>query len=127
MATIETDFDVYKMLTAMRETESVTYNDVLRRMLNLPALNGQAPAKSTGGVTYRGVRFPDGTQFQAAYKGTNHTAEIKGGRWIGEDGIPRNSPSDAAGAITKNSVNGWRFWRCKRPSDPSWQIMDAAR
>ena len=35
MHTIEIDFDVFKKLTAMRETETMAYNDVLRKMLGL--------------------------------------------------------------------------------------------
>jgi hypothetical protein len=44
MTSIEVDFDVYKVLTMKRETESVTYNDVLRKMLGLGA---REPAGAT--------------------------------------------------------------------------------
>ena len=30
------------------------------------------------------------------------------------------SPSAAAMTITRNSVDGWVFWDCKVPDEPSW-------
>ena len=36
--TIEIDFDVFKELTNRRKTENVSYNDVLRELLNLNPL-----------------------------------------------------------------------------------------
>jgi hypothetical protein len=78
------------------------------------------PAK---GCVLQGVFFPEGTQFRVAYKGTVHLAQIKDGRWLGADGQVRRSPSDAASAITKNNVNGWRFWSFKRPQDSSFRKM----
>ena len=50
-----------------------------------------------------------------------------GGVWVGEDGATRASPSEAAVKITGTSVNGWRFWQCKGPGDPGWQLMDRIR
>ena len=38
MHTIEIEFDVFKALTNLRESETVTYNEVIRRLLNLPEL-----------------------------------------------------------------------------------------
>ena len=62
MTSIEVDFDVYKVLTMKRETESVTYNDVLRKMLGLGA---REPAgATTAGFPILGVvvhRLTDGT------------------------------------------------------------------
>src|SRR6516225_526646 len=101
MATIEVDFEVYKELTSRRATESVTYNDVIRKLLKLgepeaPARNGRAPS----GATFKGVFFPDGTQFLAPYKGRTYTASIKSGAWVSADGKTHTSPSDAAVSIT---------------------------
>jgi hypothetical protein len=131
MATIEIDFDVYKALTVRRESESTTYNDVLRRLLNLndqigqrAELTPQANFEATdGGCTMQGVNFPEGTQFRVVYKGRTYTAQVKNGRWVDEQGHVRKSPSDAASAITRNNVNGWRFWWFKRPDDASWRKL----
>ena len=127
MATIEVDFDAYKQLTMLRQSESDTYNDVIRRLLKLgkaPVPNVSAVAK---GAVFKGVLFPDGTLFRVPYKGRTYTAEIKDGVWVGADGEKRSSPSEAAVKITGNSVNGWRFWQCKRPGDVGWQLMDRLR
>jgi hypothetical protein len=127
MATIEVDFEVYKELTVRRNAETDTYNDVIRRLLKL----GQAPVSKLAsiprGANFKGVVFPDGTQFRVTYKGRTYTAEIRDGVWVGADGETRASPSEAAVKITGNSVNGWRFWQCKRPGDAGWQVMDRLR
>lgn len=127
MATIDVDFEVYKELTIRRMSESDTYNDVIRRLLKI----GEAPvpklAAKPKGAAFKGVFFPDGTQFRVTYKGRTYTAQIKDGMWVGADGATRASPSEAAVKITGNNVNGWRFWQCKRPGDPGWQVMDRLR
>lgn len=124
MATIEIDFDVYKALTAKRATESVTHNMVLREILGLGnPVDRETNARGGDGWAMQGVHFPEGTLFQVVYKGARYSAEIKDGRWIGGDGTPRKSPSDAATAITGNNVNGWRFWSFKRPGDAEWRKL----
>ena len=123
MSTIEIDFDVFKALTNRRASEATTYNDVLRELLDLPSPADQQTHDRTEGCTMQGVFFPEGTQFQVVYKGSVHRAQINGGRWVGDDGRARRSPSDAAVAITKNNVNGWRFWSFKRPQDSSFRKM----
>lgn len=166
---IDIDFEVFKALTALRLSESDSYNAVIRRLVGLPnqssalsafgsfastdasaladvahlpkrrglfgtgmvpnALSpeqpsGNALASFIDGAWYSNVHFPNGTKFRATYKGQTHIAEIKDGRWIGTDGEIRNSPSEAASAISKTNVNGWRFWFVQRPGDPSWRRMD---
>lgn len=73
------------------------------------------------------VFFPDGTQFRATYKGRSYRAEIKLGEWVDENGVRRQSPSEAAGAISATKVNGWRFWYAKRPADDEWVRLDELR
>lgn len=149
---IEIDFDVFKELTARRESEEDSYNSVIRRLLKLPVTNALASIASgsdqnlTAGVRqnalaayasanpltpnalsgawFDNVHFPEATQFRATYKGQAHFAKISGGRWVGGDGVTRTSPSAAAGAISNTTVNGWRFWYCKRPTDAEWVRMD---
>ena len=125
MTPIEIDFDVFKALTSRRSCEDETYNDVLRELLGLdPVVEISTTAKHVEGCVFLGVHFPEGTQFRATYKGKMHSAEICTGRWMDEDGTFRNSPSDAARAITKTNVNGWRFWKVKRPRDIVYQLME---
>lgn len=128
MASIEIDFDVFKELTARRASEEVTYNDVIRDLLGLdPIRETQEQLRKGGGCTILGVHFPDGTQFRAVYKGKTHRAEIVMGRWVDDGGNIRNSPSDAARAITDTNINGWRFWLVKRPNDIIWRKMEKLR
>lgn len=128
MATIDVDFDVFKALTLKRSCEEESYNDVLRDLLGLdPVAERATSGKAGDGCIFLGVHFPEGTKFRVLYKGTTHTAEIKDGRWVGSDSKVRTSPSDAARAITGNNVNGWRFWKVKRPKDLVFQPMEKLR
>lgn len=141
---IEIDFEVFKGLTARLLDESDSYNEAIRRLLNLPASEvspniGDAdtpglPAVLPGGlggqtrgVWFSNVFFPDGTQFRATYKGRTHRARIKDSQWVDEFGMTRSSPSDAASTISRTSVNGWKFWFVRRPYDEDWVRMDALR
>jgi len=129
MATVEIDFDVYKELTARRASETTTYNDVIRELLGMDAEPepGNADEASSGGLEMKGVFLPNGTQLRVTYKGRTYSAEIKDGAWIGSDGKQRRTPSEAACAITDTNVNGWRFWKVKRPSDTSWKVLNSLR
>lgn len=130
MAVIDVDFDVFKALTVMRPDEATTYNDVLRKLLSLDPQSeapAAAPDVGSGGCEYKGVFLPNGTELRVSYKGRTYTAGIRDGSWIGEDGIRRNSPSDAACAITKGNVNGWRFWKVKRPGDGEFRVLEDLR
>ena len=113
--------------TARRSAETVSYNDVIRELLGLGRAAGTMSQAQAKGIVLKGVHFPEGTQFRVTYKGRSYTAQVTGGRWVGSDGTSRNSPSEAAHAITGNNVNGWRFWEAKRPSDTEWRVMDQFR
>lgn len=136
MHTIEIDFDVFKKLTVMRETEAVTYNDVLRRVLGIgatspsptPALAPQsinAPT-SSGSWTTKGVTFQAGTEFRAIYKGETVRGRVEAGA-LAVNGKRFETPSAAAVAITGSATNGWVFWECKKPGDTSWQMITSLR
>ena len=122
METIEIDFDVYKALTIRRESEEVTYNDVLRDLLGLnPAVKEKKMGYDNGGSPWvvKGVTFPHGTEFRATYKGLVYTGKVENGALV-VDGKRFSSPSAAAGSITNNLVNGWIFWECKLPGQSYW-------
>lgn len=124
---IDIDFEVYKALTALRESETDTYSKVLRRLLRLPDREvrlGDLGRSVRLGVWFGNVHFPDGTRFRATYKGQTFTAKILGDRWVDQDGTPRNSPSEAAGAISGTNVNGWRFWFAQRPGEDDWHKLE---
>lgn len=152
---IEIDFEVFKALTIRRESEADTYNDVIRRLLSLPAdgprpisvggigsgqarrgmFGAGAPVKPTHvqgigaglmmpGAIFNGIIIPEGTLLRATYKGVQYAAEIRGGRWVDQNGVVRSSPSDAANAISHTNVNGWRFWHAKPPGEADWVRLD---
>lgn len=133
---IEIDFEVFKELTARRKHEGHTYNDVIRDLLKLPPTLARklsdtfAPMAQLGGgggvrgFALRGGSLPEGTKLKATYKGSEHRAEIRNGRWIDEAGQQHSSPSAAATAISQTNVNGLRFWHAKRPNDEKWSRLD---
>ena len=96
----------------------------IKRTPRADELSGALLSQLLGGVWFSNVHFPEGTRFRATYKGQTYLAEIRDGRWMGSDGISRNSPSEAAGAISGTSVNGWKFWHVQMPGDPSWRRLD---
>ena len=129
MKTIEVDFDVYKAITLRRPSEEVSENDVLRKILGLPekkgaAVTGSAPAP--GDWVAKGVRFPAGTEFRAAYKGQTYLARVEGGTLV-LNGKRYDSPSSAAVSITGNPVNGWTFWECRVPGQAGWKTIKSLR
>lgn len=84
-------------------------------------------AAPLGGVWYNGVHLPEGTSLKATYKGAQYEATIRGGKWVGLDGVVRSSPSDAASAISNTNVNGWRFWHALIPGSAEWIRLDELR
>ena len=129
MTTIEIDFEVYKKLTAERDNEEVTYNDVIRDLLRLHPINDNAKVPSQNGKVdwiVKGIRFPDGTPFRMHFKGLRHSAIVNDGA-LELDGKRFNSPSAAAYHITNNGVNGWNYWECKLSENSSWVLISSLR
>lgn len=145
---IEIDFDVFKALTLLRQAETESYNDVLRRLLamseakatladmqdaitqkpsNFLAFLAHGAEGGGKGAWIGNVFFPEGTKFRATYKGRTFRAEIKNQIWTDESGKVRQSPSEAAGAISGTRVNGWKFWFAMRPTDHDWHRLDELR
>jgi hypothetical protein len=121
MPTIEIDFEVFKALTVRRETESVSYNDVIRLLLEMPSEARQA-SRDSAVWTYKGIRFPVGTEFRARYKGKVHFGAVdKDGLVI--EGKRAANPSEGARLLTQNNVNGWAFWECRFPGETRWKLL----
>ncbi|HUL42054.1 MAG TPA: hypothetical protein VLV32_09155 [Burkholderiales bacterium] len=131
MRTIEVDFDVFKALTMRRPSENVTENDVLRKLLGLEG-KGQFVKKNDATAVNKddwftkGVRFPVGTEFRANYKGQTYLGRVEG-RALVINGKKFDTPSAAAVSITRNAVNGWKFWECRLPGAASWQPITVFR
>src|SRR3954452_13788769 len=101
MVQIEVDFEVYKAMTNYRESENVTYNDVLRRLLKLPPAESTALTKQ-GGVPWvvASTRFPAGSEFIVEYKGKTYSGISKDGKLELSDGYKFSTPSAAAIHVT---------------------------
>jgi predicted CopG family antitoxin len=135
MQQIDIDFEVYKALTALRESEYHTYNEILRDLLRLKKTTSRKLTEALSGVVNSvgpqgqnglviGGRFlPHGTMLQAKYKGTLYSSIIEDGEWHGPFSTKHKSASSAAKAVTGTNVNGLNFWNAKRPMDNSWQKL----
>lgn len=131
MRTIEVDFDIHKRIEAERRDFSDTPNSVLKRLLGLSEpqqTNGPSvaePAPMQDGWTGKGVTLPAGTQLRMEYRGRRYFGVIENAEWV-VDGERYKSPSAAAGgtartkAGTNPSLDGWKYWWVKRPTDHDW-------
>jgi predicted CopG family antitoxin len=108
---------------ALIEPKGLKYSDEYRTA----QAQKQLKDRDICGAWFGNTLLPWGTKLRATYKGQTHYAEIRDRKWIGEDGIVRNSPSDAANAISKTNVNGWRFWFAQLPGNSSWQRLAELR
>lgn len=127
MHSIEIDFEVFKTLTNLRATEDVTYNDVVRGLLKLPARPNAAPSKSPGKAwSVDSTSFPAGSEFRAEYKGKVYLGVAKDGK-LEVEGHKFSTPSAAAMHITQTNVNGWRFWHCKLPGAAQFVLIERLR
>jgi hypothetical protein len=128
MQTIEIDWDVFKEITVRRKHAEITPNDVLREVFGLEPIQEPLRQKAQFGKPWvaKGVVFPHGTEFRSFYKGQMYYARADDGFLVLNEKI-FSSPSPAAISITKNSVNGWKFWECKMPGNHNWQIIISLR
>lgn len=124
MPNLDVDFDVWKALTLRRDSEEMTYNDVLRDLLGLASVEDSLGAGT--GWTWKGVNLPNGTELRAEYKGKEYTAKIIQDSWM-QNGDVKNSPSHAAWSITQAGVNGWTFWQVRRPDSDQWISLNSLR
>lgn len=127
--TISIDFEVFKALTAELKSPSDSYNDVLRRLLRLPSSStaeGLQPVPDARAWVVGGATFPHGTEFRAKHKGNTYSARVENGALV-YNGQRYDSPSPAAMAITRTSVNGWIFWECRVPGRNAWALIDSFR
>jgi hypothetical protein len=127
--TVSIDFEVFKALTARLESPNDSYNEVLRRLLQLPPVPSADKAVALTDArswVVGGASFPQGTEFRARYRGQTYTARVEDGALV-YNGQRFESPSPAAAAITRNSVNGWLFWECRLPGRTQWVSMKSLR
>jgi hypothetical protein len=131
---IPVDLEVYKALEAQRLTFSESHNDILRRVLGLPAkssTNGHEAAVEDVVVWRRkGVRLPKGTRWRmSSASGEQNGNVVEGGFQYKGEVI--SSPSRLASNIyrtksgKKTNLNGWRYVEVKRPGDADWTMLSS--
>ena len=130
---IEIDFEVYQLIILEKQGFEESDNDVLRRLLKLdkPPVEPPDPENGTESWNSHGVKLPEETKLKMTYRGTVYTGLVTGGKWS-IAGKFYKSPSNAASVArtkkgTKPSLNGWKYWNVKRPSDTDWVLIDKLR
>ncbi len=124
---IDINFQNWQRLTGLLESERDTVDNVIARLIADHMAQSREISIVRRGATelaVKGVTLPNGTMLRATFKGKTYFAEIIEGRWFDrETGERRNSPSQAAIAITGGVTNGWRFWQVRRPQDADWMAL----
>lgn len=124
---IDVSFENWKRLTARLNDEKDSYDQLIGCLLAREDDSASANTE-TGGALFKRVFLPNGTRLRGSYKGKTYFGEIKESTWIDpQTGEHRNSPSEAAHAVTKTPINGWMFWSARRPLDSEWRSLDALR
>ena len=130
METIRVDFEVFQALTARRASSETSLNDVIRQLLKLGPVSSEWRAKEAKALRRswisKGVVFPEGTEFQASYKGRRYSARVESGV-LSYRGAEIPNLSNLAHLVTQNNVNGWRFWKCRLPGSNTWQSAESER
>lgn len=121
---VEISFNNWQRLTSLLEGERDSYDNVIARLIADRMAQSRAVVAVPRGapvLAIKGVTLPNGTMLRATFKGKTYFAEIIEGRWFDrETGETRNSPSQAACAITGGVTNGWRFWQVQQPGTAKW-------
>src|SRR5580700_7919926 len=85
MQQIDVDFQVYKELMYRRNTEEEDFNDVLRKLLNLPPqAKPNGPLQKSKPWVSEGVTFEHGTEFRGKVKGRLCQGSIVDGQFFVE-------------------------------------------
>ena len=138
---IEIDFDVFQLITLEKRNFDESYNDALRRLLDIddssspPApplpitMNPPQPPTDNGDSWQKdGVVLPENTQLRMRYNGKEFLGVVTAGRWkVGCKFF--DSPSSAASSLARTKkgsatmLNGWKHWDVKRPNDAAWTLI----
>jgi len=129
MHQIEIDFEVFKELTNRRQTEAITYNDVIRDLLGMEhqPKDQKTSTKAGNAWVVSDTSFPVGSEFKAEYNGKAYIGSVENGKLKLDDGSTFSTPSAAAVHITHSNANGWRFWKCKLPSTSQFVLIERLR
>jgi hypothetical protein len=121
MPGIYVSFEVTKALFALRRTEDMTDDDVLREVLKLKPASKKAEVPKPDAWVVKGVTFPAGTLFRAHYKGKAFAGHVANGAMV-LSGKAYSSLSQAARSVTDSAINGWIFWEVRTPGTAQWRL-----
>lgn len=124
MRQIAVDFEVWQKLTVKLQGEEDTYNNVLRRLLEMKKVHTPPPPVQVWQC--RGGDIPIGTLLRARYKRELYEARVAG-PYIEYAGRRFCSPSEAAKAVTGKNINGWTFWQAQPPGSNDWRSLTSLR
>ncbi len=126
--------DVLSGIRAHRQGSDETEDQVLRRLLNLPAAPTMPePGDETGGPRSRpgfrdatyGILFPEGFEISRTYKGRPFGAHVSGGRWLLDaDGRLYDSFNQLSQAVIDGNENAWMFWFYQGPDGGRRRIAE---
>ncbi|MCH8238408.1 MAG: hypothetical protein IIC06_09585 [Proteobacteria bacterium] len=122
--------DVLSGIRARRQGGEETEDQVLRRLLDLPAApTTPKPGDETGGPGFRdatyGIHFPEGFEISRTYKGRPFTARVSGGRWLLDaDGRLYDSFNQLSQAVIDGNENAWMFWFFGGPAGTKRRISE---
>ena len=130
---IEIDVEVNRWIESKRISFDQTHNDILRAEAGLPPMlsrSGPANAllngEAVGAWTAKGATLPAGTRLRMSYNGKTFNGVIESGTWL-VNGARYVSPSAAASALARVSLNGWIYWEAQLPGTDRWQPVSKFR
>lgn len=117
----KTDFDFLSEPFSQQSSNKASQADFFEWPHDRGNVKQKSAENSVGSLPWvvENVSFPNGTEFRGKYKGCFYYGEVENGALI-INGKKFSSLSAAAVVITRNPVDGWLFWDCKLPGEPSW-------
>lgn len=112
MYTIEVDYSVYRKLILLRDTEDVSFNEIINNLLNKQDNKNrthQDSRQTKRPFITKKTYFPHGTRFTGATNGQKFETVVDNGCLL-FNGKQFHSFSSAGVAACGHSVNGWSFW-----------------
>jgi hypothetical protein len=127
---IDIDLDVYKIIMQNIKYINEPANDVLKRLLigDSEPISGNWKSNNSfsGGLTSKNVFLKSGMKLRKHFKGNLFEATVHDG-YIEFNNKRYTSPSGAAVAAARGSVNGWRFWDFLDENEGKWKLLETLR
>ena len=125
---------MFQLIVLEKQGFDESDNEALRRLLGLCNSFGSTlpPKGKSEPWLGKGVVLPEGTILKMTYSDVEYCGTVAGGKWkVGDEYY--NTPSGVASKVARTktgaetSLNGWKCWYVKRPSDTTWVLLDKLR